>query len=368
MWPFNRSRQAYLRLKTEIEEGESVDLGSPEELKPQSTRRLILIATLCVAIICGTLAIMVYDHLSSFPRAAQSPDSTPGCPLRREWRTLSPSEQQHYITSVQCLSTIPSTFPSHPNSSLHEDFPWIHAHIGYSTHHSAAFLPWHRYFLQLYHDTLRTRCNYTGELVYWDWTLDSSDLSHSPVFSPTVGFGGDGEVNGPITVGNSGRCVVDGPFAGLHAKFYDVKYHPHCLSRGFRTDDGRLGVIDGSLISPESIEEVLKINSYEDFVASMESRVHDAIPFGIGGDFETFTAPYDPLFFLHHVQLDRLWWIWQRMGEGGRLMEYKGHMAKHSIEMAGLGDVLGMGGLAEGVEVREMMDTEGDVGRLCYRY
>lgn len=49
-------------------------------------------------------------------------------------------------------------------------------------------------------------------------------------------------------------------------------------------------------------------------------------------------------------------------------MEYKGHMAKHSIEMAGLGDVLGMGGLAEGVEVREMMDTEGDGGRLCYRY
>jgi tyrosinase len=38
----------------------------------------------------------------------------------------------------------------------------------------------------------------------------------------------------------------------------------------------------------------------------MESRVHDTIPFGIGANFETFTAPYDPLFYPHHTQLDRL--------------------------------------------------------------
>lgn len=37
---------------------------------------------------------------------------------------------------------------------------------------------------------------------------------------------------------------------------------------------------------------MLQIGDYERFVAEMESRVHDAIPFGIGGDFETSTAPY----------------------------------------------------------------------------
>jgi tyrosinase len=368
MWPFNRNtKQAYARLKTEVEEGDSIDLDNLEESKPQSKWRVISVIALCASVVCGTLAIMIYDHFTSFPRPSPSPNSMPNCPLRLEWRTLTPEQQQNYISSVQCLSTHPSALPNHPNSSLHEDFPWIHAHIGYSTHHSAAFLPWHRYFLQIYHHTLTSRCNYTGPLVYWDWTLDWGDLAHSPVFDPNTGFGGDGDPSGPITIGNSGRCVIDGPFAGLQAKFYDVKYRPHCLSRGFRTDDGRLGAMDGSLISPESIEEVLSIETYEDFVASMESRVHDAIPFGISGDFETFTAPYDPLFFLHHVQLDRLWWLWQRRREG-RLMEYSGHKAKHSIETAGLGDVLGMGGLAEGVEVREMMDTEGFVGRLCYRY
>ena len=368
MWPLNKSKQAYLPLKTEIEEGESIDLDNLEERKPQSRWRLISVAALCVSVVCGTIAIMVYDHLTSFPRSEQSANSTTSCPLRREWRTLTPEEQQHYISSVQCLSNISSALTNHPNSSLHEDFPWIHAHIGYSTHHSSAFLPWHRYFLQIYHNTLKTRCNYHGELIYWDWTLDSTDLANSPVFDPTTGFGGDGDPTGPITIGNSGRCVTSGPFAGLHAKFYDVKYHPHCLSRGFRTDDGRLGVMDGSLISPESIEEVLRIDGYEEFVASMESRVHDAIPFGIGGDFETFTAPYDPLFFLHHVMLDRLWWVWQRRRVKTMLSEYTGHKAKHSIEMAWLGDMLEMGGLAPGAEVREMMDTEREGGTLCYRY
>jgi hypothetical protein len=282
MWPFAKASQSYRPVKTEIEEGESVDLddlNSPSP-KPDSRWRFLTVVVLCVSVVGATLCLMVYDHFTSFAKPAQSPQETDArCPLRREWRTLTPEEQQHYIASVQCLSTIDSALPNHPNSSLHEDFPWIHAHVGYSTHHSAAFLPWHRYFLKIYHDTLRERCGYRGELVYWDWTLDWDNLAHSPVFDPISGFGGDGQGN--ITIGNTGRCVIDGPFAGLQAKFYDVKYQPHCLSRGFRTDDGQLGVIDGTLIRPESIKAVLQIAGYEMFVTEMESRVHDAIPFGI---------------------------------------------------------------------------------------
>ena len=139
---------------------------------------------------------------------------------------------------------------------------------------------------------MREQCNFTGELVYWDWMLDWEHLEHSPIFDPDSGFGGDGDKNGNITIGRTGRCVVDGPFTDVQAKYYDVKYKPHCLSRGFRDDEGNLGHMNGNAISPQSIEEVLQIGDYERFVAEMESRVHDAIPFGIGGDFETFTAPY----------------------------------------------------------------------------
>jgi tyrosinase len=250
--------------------------------------------------------------------------------------------------------------------TLYDDFPWIHSRIGYFTHGAAPFLPWHRYFLHIYETTLRERCGYHGGLVYWDWTLDWEALEKSPVFDAETGFGGDGEVGGEITVSRTGRCVIDGPFAGVVAEFYDVKHHPHCLSRGFRDLEGNLGHIYGDDIRPESIEEVLSLPDYEGFVAKMESRVHDAIPYGISGDFETFTAPYDPLFFLHHVQLDRLWWLWQRRQEGGGLEAYGGHRERHSIEMATLEDRIVMGALAPDIKVKEFMDIHGEM--LSYDY
>lgn len=138
---------------------------------------------------------------------------------------------------------------------------------------------------------LETKCNYTDGLVYWDWTLDSDDLASSPIFDPVTGFGGDGSPTGEITVGKHGRCIVDGPFAGVQALWYDVKYQPHCLSRGFRNDNGA-GKMDGKDVSKSSIDRVLSLETYEQFVREMEVRVHDAIPFGIGGDFETFSAPF----------------------------------------------------------------------------
>jgi tyrosinase len=250
-----------------------------------------------LAIVCTTIAGVVYSSLApkwklhhNETAPPSGPATTTGCGLRREWRTLSQFEKDHYISSVKCLTTIPSKIKSDWTS--YEDFPWIHSHVGYYTHNSAPFLPWHRYFLHIYETTLREQCNFTGELVYWDWTLDWEHLEHSPIFDADSGFGGDGDKNGNITIGRTGRCVVDGPFTGIQAKYYDVKYKPHCLSRGFRDDEGNLGHMNGDAISPQSIEEVLQIGDYERFVAEMESRVHDAIPFGIGGDFETFTAPY----------------------------------------------------------------------------
>lgn len=44
--------------------------------------------------------------------------------------------------------------------------------------------------------------------------------------------------------------MVDGPFTGIQAKYYDVKYKPYCLSRGFRNDESSLGHMNGDAISP----------------------------------------------------------------------------------------------------------------------
>lgn len=74
----------------------------------------------------------------------------------------------------------------------------------------------------------------------------------------------------------------------------------------------------------------------------------------------------DPVFFLHHVNLDKIWAQWQRKDLQKRLSAYNGKASNHSEEAAGLTDILDMGGLSRNVQVADVMDTEG--GQFCYGY
>ena len=74
----------------------------------------------------------------------------------------------------------------------------------------------------------------------------------------------------------------------------------------------------------------------------------------------------DPIFFLHHTQLDRLWWLWQVRQPDGGLTAFGGPKLRQSIEMASLEDLIQMQSLAEPVKVAEVMDIKGDF--LCYDY
>ena len=142
---------------------------------------------------------------------------------------------------------------------------------------------------------------------YWDWVLDWTDLNASPVFSASTGFGGNGEASSAQapskfpSVGD-GHCVRDGPFANLSLPFFNSDDHNHCLSRGFRNlYNGTLGQLSGWDMRPASMEKILNLPDFDAFYLALERGPHNAIPNGIGGDFVKFTAPNDPLFFLHHT-------------------------------------------------------------------
>lgn len=83
---------------------------------------------------------------------------------------------------------------------------------------------------------------------------------------------------------------------------------------------------------------------------------------------DRLTTDLDPLFYLHHVQLDRLWWLWQHQNASDRLKAYAGHNGKHSIEQAKLSDKINMGPFAPAIPVEAVMDTSGGDNMLCYRY
>lgn len=75
----------------------------------------------------------------------------------------------------------------------------------------------------------------------------------------------------------------------------------------------------------------------------------------------------DPVFFLHHTQLDRLWWNWQEADPAKRLQDYTGRTVSNSTEKAAkLADSLSYGDLGPTVKVSEIMNTR--TGPLCYVY
>lgn len=75
----------------------------------------------------------------------------------------------------------------------------------------------------------------------------------------------------------------------------------------------------------------------------------------------------EPLFFLHHAQIDRLWWQWQQ-ADASRGLDYNGITKNRegTFGEASLDDKLPMGGLADDLSVREVMSTIDSV--LCYKY
>lgn len=49
-------------------------------------------------------------------------------------------------------------------SSRHPDHPGVTD--ASQAHETAAFLPWHRYFIHVYENALREECAYSGHLTY----------------------------------------------------------------------------------------------------------------------------------------------------------------------------------------------------------
>jgi tyrosinase len=72
----------------------------------------------------------------------------------------------------------------------------------------------------------------------------------------------------------------------------------------------------------------------------------------------------DPIFFLHHAMVDKVWWQWQQRDTANRTYAYKG--VRNDGKNATLGDVMPMLGLAPDALVWQYMDTQG--GKLCYIY
>ncbi|KAJ8322961.1 hypothetical protein QVD99_007360 [Batrachochytrium dendrobatidis] len=292
----------------------------------------------------------------TFPALAPSTAACTKPTIRKEVRSLTAKQQANYINGIKCLHKAPSRFPSNLGTvSLYDDLVYVHTLSGDLAHLSAQLLPWHRVFTLNFEHLLRTACGYTDPLPYWDWSIDSQAPEKSMVWSNTF-IGGDGAANTD--------CIATGPFANFQVNVPSR----HCIKRRFelKSDNGSMM---GALYSPAELATIFSTAiDYDSFRMTIEDNPHNSIHGGVGGDMDDpITSANDPVFFLHHANIDRLWWIWQN-SKPAHMHSYGGNRnPDSSFKFASPSDHVFMWGMGENFRVDQVLDIAGG-GRFCYGY
>jgi tyrosinase len=153
---------------------------------------------------------------------------------------------------------------------------WTNVHVYHCPHSAPYFLAWHRGYLNYFEATLRANSgNSALVLPYWDYYKN-------PVIPAEFT---DPNPNNPLYVSRVNNDV-----------------------RGALT----LAPFSGSLTS-------FPRNTANAFEPSLEDFPHNPVHDIIGGVMTTMQSSMDPIFWLHHANIDRLWNAWLAAG-GGRAM------------------------------------------------
>ncbi len=214
-------------------------------------------------------------------------------------------------------------------------------------HENFAFLTWHRYYLLIVETELRRVAKNMNisdfSIPYWDWTPNDSEVFHSERFGVPQFNSGPTNVNGSLFDNNTWPTVCD-----QHYDAYQMekgkgsnctKVRKLCNVRKDRENMTRLqrGVIyfkddrrDPFLPDESTIRMALEADSVDKFRKRLEgfvelcgessytldtktahNNLHNAVHIFVGGHMRVVpSASNDPIFFLHHANIDRIFETW----------------------------------------------------------
>jgi tyrosinase len=245
-------------------------------------------------------------------------------------------------------------------------------------HLSGTFLIWHRYFTWAFENKLRTECGYTGRMPYWEWGLDVNSPRNSPVFDGSdTSLGGDGQAIAhagliltepndpnaliPLPPGTGGGCVKTGPFkdmvvhvgpvalaaygGGFNSSADPLGDNARCLKRDLNPGVAQRFTTFGNttrlILQNRNVEMFQAILQADPRYVHGELGVHGGGHFIIGGDpgGDPFISPGDPAFYLHHSQVDRVYWIWQMLDFPNRQVRHALVFSSYLTHESGIVDV-----------------------------
>ncbi|KAF2427391.1 Di-copper centre-containing protein [Tothia fuscella] len=262
---------------------------------------------------------------------------------RKAWHNLSNTEKTKYLNAELCLMNLNSTNNLLPTSrTKFQQLQEQHQIQSEFIHEVGAFLPY------------RLR--------------DAGRFINSTLLDSIYGFGGNGS-------GLDGY-VADGPFANYTLILGPGKNNSvHCLSRDI--DD-----LASHASNSTYFDQCKKADTYVKVWDCIEFFPRSGGHSGVGGELDqmaqVLSSPGDPLFYLHHAYIDKLWWDWQNFNLSSRLYEIGGPNVRPTAElplrkrngdfgnMTKLDHVLSLYSIMPNKTIGDVMDTRSDF--LCYKY
>lgn len=193
-----------------------------------------------------------------------------------------------------------------------------------------------------------------------------------------------------LPTGTGGGCVTSGPFKNFTVNLgpfaltlpgdkvgttaNPLAHNPRCLKRDLTT-----AIVRKYANAPAVVNLILGSKTIEQFQNTMQGvpgsgniGVHGGGHYALGGDpgRDVFVSPGDPVFFMHHAMIDRVWWIWQSLDLKDRREAIHGtgtFFNQPPSPPTTLNDVIDLG-YAGGRprKMRELMSTTDEA--FCYTY
>ena len=219
-------------------------------------------------------------------------------PRRREINSLALNDPivQTLRDGVKILKARPAGVPSAPTWTDMSNIHGTAAGFNKCPHGTWYFLPWHRAYVLMYERMIRSVTgNNAFAMPYWDWS------AHRAVPLAFRNATHNGQPN-PLFVAarNNGWSVPDiysGP-AVMNNIFSQTDFELFGTSRRAGQNNLNPSWIKG----PGGVQ------------GTLEATPHNNIHVNLGGFMPNGNSPMDPIFQMHHGNIDRIWWRWNCMG------------------------------------------------------
>jgi len=241
-----------------------------------TTRRSFIAGSLTLG---GASFLALNGWSDALAQCVPTPLRTTTYKVRPEINSLAPNHPiiVAYKKAIAAMRALPATH-------LHSWQYQANIHVNFCPHGNWFFLPWHRAYLNYYEQIIRKLSGYSKfVLPYWDWSKNPQ--------VPAAFWGLDNPLTVERAIGMNDTLPVD-------------------------------------LVGPQVMAQIMAVQDFQQFgsyatpaprggpamYGALEGTPHNGVHNAIGGLMSDMLSPMDPLFWLHHANVDRLWALWNASG------------------------------------------------------